>query len=169
MFHVYARGNNKQLIYLSDSDRVLYLSMLGRIVRKQEWRMLGFCLMPNHVHLLVETPEPNLGDGMRRLHGDYAYRFNKEHGRCGHVFQGRFGAKRVKNNAQLLMVARYIALNPVEAQLCATAEDWRWGSHRHVMARHARNGWLDVQRLLEFFEVWGGDPHRRYAELVAAG
>jgi putative transposase len=165
--HVFARGNRRQDIFLGDADRGLYLSLLGQVVVRQRWRCLAYCLMDNHVHLLIETPEPNLGAGMQRLHGVYAQTFNKRHGCCGHVFQGRFGANRVKSDAQLWMTARYIALNPVEAGLCARPGDWGWSSHAATLGEPGP-AWLDVRRLLGFFAAWGGDGRARYADLTAA-
>jgi REP element-mobilizing transposase RayT len=88
IFHVYARGNDRQAIYRDDGDRATYLRLLERVVRRQEWRVLAFCLMDNHVHLLVQTPHADLGRGMQRLHGHYAQTFNARHGRVGHLFQG---------------------------------------------------------------------------------
>jgi REP element-mobilizing transposase RayT len=84
--------------------------------------------MTNHVHLLVETPQPNLGDGMQLLHGTYGSWFNNRHTVGGHVFQGRYGAKRIKDEVHLITVARYIDANPVEAGLAATPERWPWCS-----------------------------------------
>jgi REP element-mobilizing transposase RayT len=84
--------------------------------------------MPNHIHLLIETTEPNLGEGMQRLQSLYAQVFNATYGRSGHLFQGRFGAVRIRTQAQLDAVLDYIALNPVEAGLCGTPEDWPWSS-----------------------------------------
>ena len=163
--HVFARGNNRQRIFLGDEDRELYLTGLAHVVRRQEWSCLAYCLMHNHVHLLVQTPKPNLGAGMQRLHGMYAQEFNKRHRRCGHLFQGRFGGKRVKTDAQLMQTARYIALNPVEAGLCRRAEEWPWGSHAVALNGRAP-AWLDVPRLLGFFGMDGGEPRARYAEFV---
>jgi REP element-mobilizing transposase RayT len=104
--HVFARGNDRREIYLDDFDRKIYLVMLGRVTRRQRWRCLAYCLMPNHVHLLVETPEANLGAGMQRLHGSYAQTFNERHGRSGHVFQGRYGSVLITRDEQLWTVAR---------------------------------------------------------------
>jgi putative transposase len=164
--HVFARGNGKRDIFFVDLDRVLYLRLLGQVVDRQRWRCLAYCLMDNHMHLLVETPEPNLGAGMGRLQGLYAQTFNRRHGRCGHVFGGRFGSVLVRTDAQLLAVAHYIALNPVEAGLCRDAAQWRWGSHAAVVNGGMVPAWLDVQRLLGYFGAAGGDPERRYAEFV---
>ena len=166
LFHVYARGNNRALVFLDDTDLERYLLLLGSVVLDRGWRCLGYCLMPNHVHLLVETPKPNLARGMQVLHGDYGWSFNRRHERCGHVFQGRYGAVLVKTDAQLWTVVRYIARNPVAAGLCSEPEGWRWSSHAAVIGDVPR-GWLDVPRLLTLLSGAGGDPRRRYAELTA--
>ena len=137
VFHVFARGNNRDLIYLDEEDYARYSAVLGAVARQHDWRLLAFCLMPNHVHLLVETPKPNLGDGMQRLHGVYAREFNRRHTRCGHLFQGRYGAVRVTTDEQLWMVARYIATNPVAAGLCSGPAQWAWSSHAAVVAKSA--------------------------------
>lgn len=166
MVHVYARGNRKQRIYEDDVDRAGYLMLLGQVVVRQRWLCLAYCLMHNHVHLLLETPEPNLAAGMQRLHGLHAQAFNKRHRHVGHLFQGRYGAVVVRTDEQLLTVVRYIALNPVEAGLCGDAAAWAWGSHAAVANRGAEPAWLDVRRLLAYFGAGGGDPRERYAEVV---
>src|SRR5215218_10333319 len=103
--HVYARGNNKALLFVDDVDREGYLWLLGTEVGRRRWRCLSYCLMDNHMHLLIETPEPNLGRGMQRLHGDFGRGFNRRHSRSGHVFQGRYGSKPVSDDEQLWTVA----------------------------------------------------------------
>jgi REP element-mobilizing transposase RayT len=163
--HVFARGNNKQDIYICDRDREVYLATLGEVVIKKGWSCLAYCLMDNHVHLLIRTPEANLGAGMGRLHTLYAQGFNKRYRRCGHVFQGRFGSVLIRTDEQLLVAARYIALNPVEAGLCVQPGEWAWSSHAAVMGA-AAPAWLDVQQLLVAFGMWGGDARRGYAHFV---
>ncbi|HEV3002420.1 MAG TPA: transposase [Solirubrobacteraceae bacterium] len=164
--HVFARGNDRQAIYRDDVDCRIYLSMLGRVVLRQQWRLLAFCLMRNHVHLLVETPRPNLAAGMQRLHSGYAQLHNERHGRVGHLFQGRYGSVRIEDDAQLWMTVAYIARNPVTGGLCERAEDWPWSSHAATLAGSAPR-WLDADRLLAYLAAAGGDPRRRYAELTA--
>src|SRR4051812_28426682 len=137
----------------------MYLSMLGKTVDRARWRCLAYCLMDNHVHLLVETPEANLGFGMQRLHGSYALSLNQRHKRSGHVFQGRYGSTWVKDEPQLWTVVRYVALNPVEAGL-GEAVDWRWSSHAAILGGGGP-GWVDVDRLLSFFWAGGGGPLAR--------
>jgi REP-associated tyrosine transposase len=164
IFHVYARGNDKRLIYSDDADRGVYLRLLSATVGRCRWRLLAFCLMQNHVHLLIETPDANLGTGMQRLHSDYAQQFNQRHGRSGHVFQGRYGAVSVSSDEQLWGVAAYLAMNPVKAGLCDTPEEWPWSSHAATV-RGAGPAWLDDARLLFHFEGLGGDPRERYAAM----
>jgi REP element-mobilizing transposase RayT len=94
IYHVFARGVVKQPIFRDDLDRRAYLHLLGTAVERFGWRCLGYCLMGNHIHLVIETPRPNLSAGMQWLHGTYADEFNKRHDRSGCLFQGRFGAKR---------------------------------------------------------------------------
>jgi putative transposase len=120
----------------------MYIRMLRGTVKQQRWRLLAYCLMENHVHLLVETPEANLGDGMQRMHGLYAREFNSRHRRSGHVFQGRYGAVRIRTDEQLIAAAHYVAMNPVAAGLCARPEEWSWSSHAAAIAPNAPE-WID--------------------------
>jgi putative transposase len=159
--HVWARGNRRQLMFLDDEDRLAYLRSLGAVVRWAGWRCMAYCLMSNHIHFLALTPRPNLGQGMRTLHGDYARAFNDRHELSGHLFQGRFDNALVRDDEQLLTVATYIARNPVEAGLCAHARDWRWSS-----CWKSGPAWLDVRPLLEVLGSAGGDPRKRYDELI---
>jgi len=153
--HVYARGNRRQALFRDDRDRWTYLGMLAVAVRRSRWRCLSFCLMTNHVHLLIETTELNLGGGMQRFHGPYAQTFNRRHGVDGHLFQRRYDAVPIRSDEQLFTTLRYIARNPVEAGACEHAEDWRWSSHAMLAAGHAPP-WLDTARVSEFLAAWGG-------------
>lgn len=126
---------------------------------------MAYCLLDNHVHLLIETPEANLGAGMQHLHGLYGQTFNARHGRSGHVFQGRYGAVRVTSDEHLWTVVAYIAHNPVEAGLCKDPNQWPWSSHAAALGAPSPY-WLDIAHLLRYFEAMGGEPRRRYAELV---
>ena len=163
---MYARGNDRRQIFADDRDRHAYLALLGIVAARQRWYCLAYCLMDNHVHLLVETPEPNLGPGIQRLHGEYGQGFNARHRRVGHLFQGRYGSVLLKTDAHLWTAAAYIAANPVEAQVCRHAEEWPWSSHAVALDGTAP-AWLHVARLLSYFEVAGGDAWRRYLDAVA--
>lgn len=163
--HVFARGNNKQRIYFDDADRRGYLDLLGRVARWTGWRCLAYCLMDNHVHLLVETPRANLAAGMQQLHGRYAQDFNQRHRRSGHLFQGRYGATRVASDAQFLSAVAYVVRNPVAGGLCGSPGEWNWSSHAATVEGWSAD-WFDLGTLLTRLAALGGDPRKRYAELV---
>jgi REP element-mobilizing transposase RayT len=162
---VFARGNNRERIFHTDRDRRRYLALLGQEVTRRRWRCLAYCLMDNHVHLLLETPKPNLGAGMQRLHGVYAQGFNGRHRRVGHVFQDRFGAAPVHRDAHLWIIAGYIANNPVEAGLCDRPEAWPWSSHSAVSAGRPPR-WLDHARLETYLDAMSGTGGRYRAAVM---
>jgi REP element-mobilizing transposase RayT len=168
IYHVYARGNNRERIFHDDRDRRLYLTKLEEAASRWWWRGMSYCLMDNHLHLLLQTPDPNLSEGMRFLQGGYAQAFNLRHGRTGHVFQGRYGAVRMQSDAQVCAAAAYVARNPVEAGMCKTPDGWAWSSFRG-----ASNGkspaWIDSVRLFEFFDPRQEIGRRRYIEMCSSG
>jgi REP element-mobilizing transposase RayT len=155
VYHVFARGNNRELIFLDDDDRRAYLLRLRLVADEMGWRLLSYCLMGNHIHLLVETRRPNLGHGIRLLHGGYAQEFNRNHGRTGHLFGERFGSVTIESDEHFRTAARYIARNPVEAGLVAKPGGWRWDSWRAITAP-GRLDFVDVKRLLDRFAPGGG-------------
>ena len=165
MHHVHPRGNHKEPLFLEDRDRLVYLALLEKTVRHYEWLCLSYCLMRNHIHVLIETPRPNLGRGMNWLQGQYGRYFARRLDLPGSVFEKPYGSTRVMDESHLWMAIRYIAQNPVEAQLCATPGDWAWSSHRGVIDGSAPE-WVARGRLLEYFEGLGGVPAERYAALV---
>ncbi len=130
LYHLTARGNARQEIFLDDQDRRAFLGLLGREVEQQRWRCHAYCLMDNHYHLLVETPEGRLAGGMRRLNGVYTQGFNRRHERVGHLFQGRYRSIVVDQESYLLELSRYVVLNPVRAGMVKRVEEWAWSSYR---------------------------------------
>jgi putative transposase len=128
------------------------MRMLLGVVTRFEWRCLAYCLMPNHVHLLIETTKPNLGRGMHALHGPYATHFNTRYDRAGHLFQSRFGSRFLEDEVHVARVFSYIAANPVAASLCAHPEDWEWSSYDATVSV-ARHPLLDLARLRAFLHA----------------
>ncbi|RKQ92758.1 REP element-mobilizing transposase RayT [Solirubrobacter pauli] len=165
IYHVCARGAVGQDIFRDGTDRQRYLQFLARTVRWATWHCLSYCLMGNHIHLLLETPKPNLADGMMRFHGRYATWFNRRHGLRGHVFQGRYVPVRITSDRQLWTTLAYIVDNPVDAGFCSTPDGWPWSSHAAILNDTAPP-WLAESRLFAFLGELGGDPRTRYAELV---
>jgi REP element-mobilizing transposase RayT len=162
--HVTFRGNRREPIFLDHRDRSFFLVQLDLSAHRHNWRWLAYCLMDNHGHLVIETPEQTLGRGMQRLNGNYAQWFNRRHRKTGHVFQGRFGSKLVDSDAQLIQLLQYVALNPVKAGICEDPTAYRWSSHGRMLA-----GTPEVagahDRVEELLEVWGGSAGGRYAKL----
>jgi putative transposase len=136
--HVYPRGNNRQDLFRDDADCQVFLVILRGVIAVYEWHVLAYCLMTNHLHLLVEAPSGNLGDGMRRLLGHYARFFNRRYDRVGHVFGRPYKSTLVADQDQLADTVSYIALNPVAAGLCSQPEDWRHSSYGEMIGARAR-------------------------------
>jgi putative transposase len=167
IFHVYARGSRQQVIYRTQADRLTYLGFLSATIERYRWHCLAYCLMGNHVHLLIETPEGNLGRGMQSLHGRYAQRMNQRHGTKGALFESRYGCVVMEDDAQLWMAIRYIARNPIDAGLCLHAEEYEWSSYGFVVSSMPPR-FLSVERLLSCLSAAGGDALESYRALIAA-
>lgn len=150
-FHVLARGNARQPIFLDDEDRARFLETVGEALERFRARCHAYCLMGNHYHLLLQPTEENLSRTLRHVNGVYSQRFNRRHGRVGHVFAGRFKSLLVDRESYLKEIVRYILLNPVRAGLVKTPEAWRWSSYRKTTGRTTTPGWLTVADLLDVF------------------
>ncbi len=164
IYHVFARGNARQQIFLDDRDRRSFLGVARDSLRRFQWTCLTYCLMPNHYHLVLRTEKPNLSRGMRHVNGVYAQRFNRRHGRCGHLFQGRFGATLVESGEHILELIRYVVLNPVRAGLVGRADQWRWSGHAEVLGL-APELLVSTSDLLAFYETQ--DRYRAFIEQSA--
>jgi len=169
LWHVTSRGNERRDIFRNDEDREVFLSTLARNVAMFRWRLYAWVLMNNHYHLLLETPEPNLSRGMRQLSGIYTQRFNRRHGRSGHLMQGRFKGILVEKEAHLLELCRYVVLNPVRAGAARSAWNWRWSSYRATAGHEPIPEWLDALAVLSLFASRRTLAERRYREFVSDG
>ena len=150
-YHVMSRGNNKQKIFLSDDDRADFIDVFAAVVSDYSWICYAYCLMGNHYHLLIETPEANVSEGMQRLNGNYCRVFNKKHGRVGHVLQGRYLSSLVENEKYFLVLIRYILLNPVSEGLVDAPKSWRWSSYNATVGLAPPPPFLEVGRVLSVF------------------
>ena len=168
VYHVYSRGSNRQPIFRHDSDRVDFLTCLERAICTHELTCYAYCLMPNHYHLVVETPDARLSAAMKSVNGRYSLHFNQRHGCDAHLFRNRFGAVAQKTQTQFLWTLRYTLRNPVEVGLCADPGGWRWSSYRASIGEARPPAFLALGRLLDLF---GGSPETaiaRYRNLVAS-
>ena len=151
VYHVTSRGNAGEDIFRDDAGRVRFLKVLGVAVERFGWICHAYCLMTNHYHLLIETPEPNLSRGMKHLNGVYTQWFNRRHSRAGHLVQGRFKAILVEKESYLLELVRYIVLNPVRAKLVRSASDWPWSSYHAAAGQTAPPDFLTTAWILSQF------------------
>jgi REP element-mobilizing transposase RayT len=159
IYHLMNRGDRREAIFKDDEDRKRFLSTLGEVCQKTGWQVHGLCLMPNHFHLVVETPQPNLVAGMKWFLGTYTGRFNRRHKLFGHLFSGRYKALIVDSsgNGYLKTVCDYVHLNPVRAKLVRSEQalhEYGWSSWPEYLKSPARRWeWLRVDRLLGEYRI----------------
>jgi putative transposase len=148
-YHVGARGVRKLPIVQDDDDSSIFLTHLGEIVELFGWELTTFCLMTNHYHLVLRTPEPNIAAGMHRLNLIHARAFNRKHGYAGHLFDARYWSDVLATEDRLFEASRYVVLNPVRARLRQKPSEWEWSSYRQTVgldppATFLSLGWLDL-------------------------
>ena len=153
IYHVMNRGDRREAIFRDDCDRQRFLATLAEACVKTGWQVHAFCLMPNHFHLVVETPQPNLVAGMKWFLGTYTVRFNRRHKFTGHLFSGRYKSLLVGGQGGYLRtVSEYVHLNPGRAQLVPAQErlaSYPWSSFpEYLKSPQRRVTWLRVDRVL---------------------
>ena len=169
VYHVTSRGNAGQPIFKEDGDREEFLVTLRRVTERYRWRCHAYCLMPNHYHLVIETPEGNLVQGMRQLNGVYTQTFNRRHGRTGHVLQGRYQGILVQKESHLLEVCRYVVLNPVRAGLAKRPDQWKWSSYGGTAGIRTPQRCLTTEWVLGQFGQTRSRAAERYRAFVQDG
>ena len=169
LYHVTSRGNAGQEIFADDEDRNAFLEILSDTVERFAWICHAYCLMSNHYHLLLETPDANLSRGMRQLNGVHTQRFNRRHGRHGHVLQGRFKSILVEKESHLLELARYVVLNPVRAKMVRSAQHWPWSSYRATAGQVDPLPLLTTEWILSQFSRDSQEAMTLYRKFVRQG
>jgi putative transposase len=163
LYHVIARGNHRELIFLSEGDYGAYLARLVTYQRRYAVRLYAYCLMPNHVHLLSETSESPLSKFMQSVQQSYTQWFNRTHGKSGHLFQGRYKAIICDRDEYLAALVRYIHLNPVRAGLVEHPDAYPYSGHRSYVTDDGP-GIIDPRPVLALL----GGRHA-YRDFVLAG
>ncbi|MCL6270758.1 transposase [Sansalvadorimonas sp. 2012CJ34-2] len=169
LYHVTSRGNERKATFLEDSDFSLFLEVLGEVCEQCNWVIHSWCLMTNHYHLVVETPDANLSAGMRQLNGIYTIRFNHQYGRVGHLFQGRYKGILVDKSAYLLELSRYVVLNPVRARMVSHPGLWPWSSYNSTLGLKPSPSWLATDAMLLQFSHEREQACLRFQQFVAEG
>ena len=162
-----ARAPYGRLLFVDDKDRQTYATLLADEVKRSRWEVLTHCQMTNHVHLLIRTPEPNLGSGIKTMHERFANHLNHRHRQHGHVFGSRFANRLVLHDAHFEACLRYIARNPVEAGMCATAADWRWSAHRELLGLSDGDGCVAADATMQLLGATTGAGRIAYQQLLA--
>ena len=169
-WHLMARGNRGQFIFERPADNRYFLKLLGETLQLFGWQCLGYCLMSNHYHLIIKTPQPNLSRGMRYLNGRFAQYSNHVHERYGHLFHDRFRSEPVDDDSYLATLLQYIALNPVRAGLADHPGQWQWSSWRDVLNEPgAATDWFDRGTVLDIFGNDTATSELAFRKLVLAG
>ena len=142
-YHVTSRGDRREAIFEDDVDRQHFLAVLAAATQRFDVAVFAYCLMDNHYHLVIQTRLANLSQLMRQINGVYTQQYNRRHDKVGHLFQGRFKAILVDQDAYLLEVIRYVDLNPVRARLVRDPANWRWSSYAAHIGNVVSAEWLD--------------------------
>ena len=169
LYHITSRGNARESIFLDNGDRARFLEILGDVVDRFGWICHAYCLMTNHYHLLIETPDADLSRGMHLLNGVYTQWFNHRYDRVGHLFQGRFKAILVEKDTHLLELVRYVVLNPIRAKTVRNVRDWPWSSYRATAGQTEAPGFLTIGWVLSQFDPDPERAVRAYLRFVQQG
>lgn len=130
IYHVMLRGINRQILFEDDEDKQKFIETIKQYKKKSGYKILGYCLMDNHVHLLIQEGKEALEVAMKRIGVSYVYWYNLKYKRSGHLFQDRYKSEPVEDDGYLLMVLRYIHQNPLKAEMVSQAGDYSWSSYR---------------------------------------
>lgn len=169
LYHITSRGDRREDIYFGEADRLAWLDIFSQVCSRFNWVCHAWCQMTNHYHLVVETAEGNLAQGMRQLNGVYTQTINRSHRRVGHVFQGRYKAILVEKDRYLLELARYVVLNPVRAGMVRKAGAWPWSSYAAMIGSEAAPSWLQTDWILGQFSPQRGRAIKKYIDFVREG
>ncbi len=166
-YHVMNRGRRSEEIFFTDADRKAFLKVLQEASELWNFRISAFCLMSNHYHLLIQTPDGNLSRGMRHINGVYTQRFNRGHKKEGQLFRGRYKAVLVADDCHLLEVLRYIHRNPLRAGIVKILGDYCWSSHQGYISREKKWLWLHKDDLLATLTTTKKRQRSAYIDFVS--
>jgi putative transposase len=167
-YHVTSRGNERKAVFKSQRDREKFLAYLESATYRYSAVIHSYCLMDNHYHLLMETPDGNLPEIMRHINGAYTTYFNVKRARSGHLFQGRYKAILVEIDEYAKELSRYIHLNPVRADMSARPEEYKWSSYRSYIGECEPPDWLCRDFILKYFGEDQRVSEKKYRRFVSA-
>lgn len=174
-YHITTRGNRKEAIFRAEEDFISYLKILKESIKYysfSNYQLVAYCLMTNHVHLIIKTGEENMTNLMRRVNGAYTKYFNKKYNYSGHLFQGKYHYELIKDSSQMLQVSRYLHLNPVKAKMVSKPENYYWSSYKMFIGEKSDLVTTNNEIVLSFFYNRNNrisDRYRLYREFVEDG
>lgn len=166
IYHVIVRGNNREDIFRDYADRIAYLNRLKRYKEKFKIEIYAYCMMTNHVHMLIYDNGQDISKFMQGLSLSYAIYFNKKYDRCGHVFQGRFTSVMVRSDEYFIHVSKYIHLNPVKANIVEDAIQYNWSSFKIYMENRDKREIVSTERILKYFSDEYSEARRLYLAYI---
>lgn len=168
IYHVFARGNNRDPIFFDSTDFERFLTNLERYREKFTFTLYAYCLLPNHFHLLLRSGKTSLSQIMQALLTAYTMYVNKKYHRVGHIFQGRFKSIVVEKDSYLLQVLRYIHLNPVKAGMVETVEEYPWSSYLKYLTVGGKPQ-LKIEEILAMFSQDSVKQKQLFVEFITEG
>ena len=167
-YHIMNRGRRGEPIFITKDDYLGFIDILNDTIEMWNLRVAAYCLMPNHYHLLVQTPGANISRCMRHIDGVYTQRLNRRHDCDGQLFRGRFKSILIEADNYLLQLVRYIHRNPLKAGLTDRLEKYQWSSHRAYLSAAEKWNWLYKDFILSMLPTEKGDRIRQYRQFVAS-
>ena len=165
-YHITARGNHRNDIFKDEEDFVYYLSLIKETVDYyiyDKYHIISYCLMDNHVHILIKIGEKPLGQFIGRINSKYAKYYNKKYNYIGHLFQDRYFSEIIESDAQMLETSRYIHLNPVRAKMVEKPENYEWSSYSMYIGNGKEN-FICSNRILSYFKNKNRELYKKYVE-----
>ena len=168
-YHLFSRGNDGEAIVRDDVDCLDFFRWFSRIVAREKWRVITYCLMTNHYHLLLRPADTGFAAGMQLLNCGHARRMNQKYERWGHLFRNHYGWRPVEGDEHLREACRYIVLNPVRAGLCKTPDEFPWSSYRAAVDLDVPSDFFALGELLALFGTRPPQAREAYRDFVATG
>lgn len=168
-YHITSRGNARKKIFKINESKEIFLDILSLVVNRFNWICHAYCIMDNHYHLLIETPDANLSTGMRYLNGVYTQKYNRTFNTVGHIFQGRFKAIIVEKESYFLELCRYVVLNPVRAKIIEKPSEWKWSSYKFTAGFKKPPDFLTINNVLQEFGKIKRRASKQYKEFILEG
>lgn len=151
IYHIMCRGNHRNDIFRDGEDYQVYLTILEKAKEDLGFEVYSYCLMTNHVHLLIGTNESSIGNIMKKINMLYSIYFNKKYNLIGHLFQGRYRAELIEEDNYILEASRYIHLNPVRANMVDMPEDYEWSSYAMYIGL-TKEKLINSEKVLSYFK-----------------